>query len=172
MRGLIRLVGLIIVLNAVFVGVMVALKRAMPSMGDEDSDEISLVSILEGRELKSRAASFRGGSALNVTAGQVIDLRGATLAPGGAFLEVRTVMGGTAVAVPEDWPVEVRSQAYMGSVTNRIEDSPDDDRDGLTIDAVAVMGSIDIAHKPQFQVGAGEGWDSSEEQLAVAPTVV
>ena len=169
MRVMVRVVGLLIVLNAIFVGVMVALKRAMPSMGDEDSDELALVSILEGRELKSRAGSFRGGSCLNVTSGLVLDLRGATLAPGGAFLEVRTVMGGTAVAVPEDWPVEVRSQAYAGNVSNRIESSPADGRDGLTIDAVAVMGSIDIGHKPQFQVEPGERWS---DELSAAPTVV
>ena len=38
------------------------LKRAFPSRGDADSDELRLVAILDGIELKSRAQAFRGGS--------------------------------------------------------------------------------------------------------------
>jgi hypothetical protein len=172
MRAISRLVLLAVVLNAVFVAVLVALRKAMPSLGDPDSDEIALTSIMEGREFKGRAASFRGGSALTVASGLVLDLRSATLAPGGAFLEIRTVMGGTAVAVPEDWPVKVRSEAYLGQVSNRIDTPAGDGADVLTIDAVAVMGAIDIGHKPLFQVQADGAAGEFPDELAVAPTVV
>src|SRR5512132_1947249 len=42
-------------------------KRAVPSRGDEDSDELSLVAVFDGIELKSRAKAFKGGSMLAST---------------------------------------------------------------------------------------------------------
>ena len=37
-------------------------KRALPSRGDEESDEVTLMAIFDGIDLKSRAQAFRGGS--------------------------------------------------------------------------------------------------------------
>ena len=50
-------------------------KRAFPSRGDEDSDELRLVAIQNGIELKSRARAFRGGSMLAWLGGIAVDLR-------------------------------------------------------------------------------------------------
>jgi hypothetical protein len=73
-------------------------KRALPSRGDADSDEVTLVAILDGIDLKSRAQAFRGGSMLSMFGGIAVDLREARLAPD-ARLSVHTLFGGIAVRV-------------------------------------------------------------------------
>ena len=45
------------------------LKRTFPSRGDEDSDELALVAILNGVELKSRAQAFRAARCSRGSAG-------------------------------------------------------------------------------------------------------
>lgn len=82
-------------------------KRALPSRGDAESDDVGLVAIYDGMELASRSRAFRGGSAPAWFGGLDIDLREAVLAPGaqlsvGALAPTLTltglaVMGGVAV---------------------------------------------------------------------------
>ena len=45
------------------------LKRTFPSRGDEESDEVALVAILDGVELKSRAQDFRAARCSRGSAG-------------------------------------------------------------------------------------------------------
>src|SRR5262245_30319561 len=71
-------------------------RRAIVSRGDEESDELHLVAIFDGVELKSRTASFRGGSMLAWFGGIAVDLREANLAPG-AQLSLHTLFGGIAI---------------------------------------------------------------------------
>ena len=70
------------------------LRRALPSRGDAESDEVALVAIYNGIDLKSRAEAFRGGSMLAWFGGIAVDLREATLAPR-AHLSVNSLFGGT-----------------------------------------------------------------------------
>lgn len=147
MRAVRRVVFFVVAANVIFAAALMALRRALPSQGDEDSDEVALTTIMEGRTLRSRAEAFRGGSILTVTGGTALDLRRAALAPGGAFLEVRTLMGGTTIAVPESWRVHVRKHAVMGAVVDKTNASGKAGGDALTVDALAVMGSIEIGHK-------------------------
>jgi hypothetical protein len=81
------------------------MKRVLPSHGDPDSDEVALVAILSGVELKSRAKAFRGGSMFSWLGGIAVDLREAQLAPD-AHLDVRSLFGGIAIRVPRGWRVE------------------------------------------------------------------
>jgi hypothetical protein len=87
-----RLIGL----NLSFGFLLLALQQIVPSMGDEESDT-------NGRNLVSYSEGFRGGTALTIAGGSVIDLRNASLAPEGARLQLSTVMGGTNVLVPRGW---------------------------------------------------------------------
>lgn len=50
-------------------------KRALPSRGDADSDEVALVTIFDGVALESRATPFKGGSMLAWFGGVAVDLR-------------------------------------------------------------------------------------------------
>ena len=170
MRTLRRVIVFVVAVNAIFAAALAALKKALPSQGDTDSDEVALTTIMEGRTLRSRAGAFRGGSVLTITGGTAVDLRGATLAPGGAFLEVRTLMGGTAIAVPESWRVHIRNQAVMGAVVDKTKPTAQDGGDALTVDALAVMGFIEIGYK--FSSVGGVPREVAEPATVVVPTVV
>ena len=81
------------------------LQRTFPSRGDEDSDELALVAILNGVELRSRAQAFRGGSMFSWLGGIAVDLRDAQLT-GDAHLDLHSAFGGIAVRVPPTWRIE------------------------------------------------------------------
>ena len=88
-----------------FMAAAAFVKHAVPSRGNEESDELGLVAVFDGIELTNRAASFRGGSVLAWYGGISLDLREATLAPG-AHLTIHTLFGGVAIRVPPEWRLE------------------------------------------------------------------
>ena len=176
----ILLIGMLI--DIAIVAVLFVMKRRFPSQGDEQSDEIALSTIMNGQELKSLAKAFRGGSAMTAAGGTSIDLRGATLAPEGGTLKVRTWMGGTELLVPEAWQVEVRGRALMGGISDRTLGAESDgdvqaDEDGakaaepaespdgprFVIDAMALMGGIDIGHRRHSELA--EAKEAIEEHI-------
>ena len=69
------------------------IKRALPSRGDEESDELTLVAVFDGIDLKSRAKGFKGGSVLAWFGGIALDLRDAELAPGRASPHIPSSAG-------------------------------------------------------------------------------
>lgn len=123
----------------------IVLKRWLPSKGEESDDEIALVTIYTGRDFKSTATAFRGGSALTWYGGGTIDLRGATLAPDGARLTARTIFGGLRLVVPETWTVEQHATAIAGGISDtRDEDGVLPGGPILVLDGFALFGGIGI----------------------------
>ena len=118
-------------------------KRAVPSRGDEDSDELSLVAVFDGIELKSRAKAFKGGSMLAWFGGIEVDLSDAELAPE-ARLSVHTLFGGIAIKTPPNWRVESNAQALVGGVNTRRPAHEDPDAPVLTLVGMAVFGGIAV----------------------------
>ena len=118
------------------------LKRTFPSRGDEDSDELALVAILNGVELKSRAQAFRGGSMFSWLGGIAVDLRDAQLT-GDAHLDVHSVFGGIAIRVPATWRVESNVKAIAGGVTVS-PTQPADDAPTLRLDGFTAFGGIAV----------------------------
>ena len=120
----------------------VAKQRLVP-IDDEAADEISLVTVFDGGRYASRSTAFRGGSVLCWYGGLDVDLREATLDPGGARLRVTSVFGGTRVIVPEGWQVRVRSTPVMGGVSDdtigRTATGPT-----LEIEALAVFSGLRV----------------------------
>jgi hypothetical protein len=123
------------VISAAFV------KRAVPSRGDEESDELSLVAVFGGIDLKSRANAFRGGSMLAWFGGIALDLREAQLAPG-ARLSVRTLFGGIAIKTPPSWRIESDVKALFGGFDARTPAADDPDAPVLTLEGAALLGGI------------------------------
>lgn len=126
-----------------FAAAAAAAKRALPSRGDEESDEVALVAIFDGIELKSRASAFRGGSMLAWYGGIAVDLREATLAPG-AHLSVHALFGGVAIRVPAGWRLESSLHAAAGGVEVRAAEPDDPDAPTLTLDGFALFGGIAV----------------------------
>ena len=97
---------------------------------DPEDDEFRIVNIMGGSVLRSRAEALRTGNVNTVMGGTELDLREAKLAPGGAYLEVSTICGGTEILVPLDWRVEIVGTPQAGGHDLRVTD-PDE----LPIDA-------------------------------------
>jgi hypothetical protein len=118
-------------------------KRAVPSRGDEESDELSLVAVFDGIDLESRAKAFNGGSMFAWFGGIAVDLRDAELAPG-ARLSVHTLFGGIAIKTPPNWRVESEVQALVGGVDARTPAQDDPGAPVLTLVGTALFGGIAV----------------------------
>jgi hypothetical protein len=134
-------------------GAAAFVKRAVPSRGDEDSDELALVAVFDGIDLKSRASAFRGGSMLAWFGGISIDLREAELAPD-ARLSLRTLFGGIALDVPPSWRIQSNVKAVAGGVDAHTPAQDDPNAPVLTLDGVAVLGGVAVGARKQ-PVAAG-----------------
>lgn len=122
-------------------------KRALPSRGDEQSDEVALVAVLNGIDLKSRATGFRGGSMFAWLGGIAVDLREAELAPD-ANLRLSTLFGGIAVRIPAGWQVESKVKAVLGGVDVKALGANDPAAPTLTLEGMALFGGIAVGAKP------------------------
>jgi hypothetical protein len=81
---------------------------------ETEDDRINKQIMFSGLELKIESQAWKGG-VLDVTAGGVeLDLRYARLAPEGAVLEVRIVMGGVDIRVPDTWQVRCDVTPLLG----------------------------------------------------------
>jgi len=123
------------------------LKRALPSHGDADSDEVALVAVFDGVTLKSRASAFKGGSMLSWFGGIAVDFREATLAPD-AQLRVHALFGGIALRVPTGWRVVSNVNALGGGVAIDVPDPDDPDAPTLTLEGLAAFGGVAVKAKP------------------------
>jgi hypothetical protein len=122
-------------------------KRALPSRGNATSDELELVAVFDGIDLRSQASEFKGGSMLSWFGGISLDLRDAVLAER-ARLSVNTFMGGIAIKTPPGWRVEGNVKSLFGGV--KVETPARDDAGApvLTIDGMALLGGIAIDGSP------------------------
>ena len=110
-----RALGLLVL--GVFAGFFAAarvLQYALPSRGDAESDEVALVAIFDGVNVKSHASAFRGGTMLSWFGGIAVDLREAQLAED-ARLSLHSVVGGIAIRIPPGWRVESVDAAPGGA---------------------------------------------------------
>ncbi|HKX48032.1 MAG TPA: hypothetical protein VJM06_05150 [Gaiellaceae bacterium] len=123
------------------------LKRAFPSRGDADSDELRLVAILDGIELKSRAQAFRGGSMFTWLGGIAVDLREAKLAPD-AQLELGSLFGGIALRVPTGWRVQSDVRSLAGGVAVDVPEPDDRSAPTLRVTGYSAFGGIAVGAKP------------------------
>jgi hypothetical protein len=148
-RFLAKLLGLVIGVSLV-AGIASALaavgfKKKAPPLPDAAADEIDLVAVMDGAQLASTAASFRGGRVICWYAGVDLDLREATFDPAGARLEVRTVFGGTRVAVAPGVPVRVTGPTVFGGALNTTGAAePTLDAPGLEITGFTLFGGLQV----------------------------
>jgi hypothetical protein len=123
------------------------LRHALPSRGDAESDEVALVAIFDGVNVKSRASAFRGGTMLSWFGGIAVDLRDAQLAED-AHLSLHSVVGGIAIRIPPGWRVESNLRALAGGVAIDASEPDDADAPRLTLDGLALVGGIAVGTKP------------------------
>lgn len=79
-----------------------------------DEDRIGKQITFSGAQIRIESQAWKGGE-LGVTAGGVeLDLRNAQLAPEGALLDLRVVMGGVDLRVPDTWQVIMEVTPFLG----------------------------------------------------------
>jgi hypothetical protein len=142
--------GFVILSSILAAAVAAVAKRHMVSSGTETDDEFDLVTIFDGVDFASTAPAFRRGSVLTWYGGGQIDLRGATLDPAGAELNVRALFGGVQLIVPETWQVEQRMVAFLGGVSDSREKiEAQEGGPVLRLTGWAVFGGIDVTSEPR-----------------------
>ena len=123
-------------------GAAIAAKFLLESNAEPNTEEIDLVAIFEGQNLISQAAPFYGGKVLAMFGGVLLDLRKATPAPTGIYLDVAVVMGGLSLVVPEGWRVRFEGKLAAGGFSDETRTTADQDQPTVTITGFVVMGGV------------------------------
>jgi hypothetical protein len=123
------------------------LKRVLPSSGNEESDEVALVAIMNGIELKSRSRAFRGGSMFSWLGGIAVDLREVELAEN-ARLDVHSAFGGIAIRVPTGSRVESNVTSLAGGGAIGVPEPERSDAPTLRLEGFSAFGGIAVGAKP------------------------
>ncbi|MGH3018155.1 MAG: hypothetical protein ACRDLU_07250 [Gaiellaceae bacterium] len=130
-----------------FMAAAALVKRAVPSRGDAESDEVTLMAVFDGTELRSEAKAFRGGSIVAWYGGVDVDLREAQLAPD-ARLSVTALFGGIVLRVPPEWRIEKDIRAVAGGFDISGSDPDDPEAPVLRLEGRALCGGIAVSRKP------------------------
>jgi len=140
MRRLMRPVtAVLVVLGSVWaLGQALARRR---TVGDESSDEFELASYVGGASWASTAPSLRRGVVRVFCGGVDLDLRGATLDPAAATLELSPTFGGVNVTVPTEWRVLVDNRSSLGGVDAHVT-PPDELPDSAPLLRVSVRARL------------------------------
>jgi hypothetical protein len=161
-RKLTRLLTVVIAVkvigHAASVLAALRLKSSAPPLPDPAADEIDLVVVMAGASLASTAASFRGGRVVCWYGGVELDLRGATVDPAGARLEIRTAFGGTNVTVAPGVPVTVSGPAFFGAHLDETgRRTGDAGHPGIVISGFTVFGGLRIVEAEPGEAIAAAG---------------
>lgn len=114
-----------------------------------DDDVIRSTAFFGGPKLSSTSRSFHGAWLTAIFGGITLDLRDAAPAPEGASINATTFCGGVDLLVPKGWHVSVRSTPIFGGVDDKTdhEQSLPADAPTLHVDALTVLGGVDIKHE-------------------------
>lgn len=111
-------------------------QRSLTTDGDRLDKQITF----SGLDFKIESQAWQGGE-LGVTAGGVeLDLRYARLAPEGALLDVRIVLGGVDIRVPDTWQVQCDVTPFLGGADDTTRSTQGSTRAPL----LRVVGSVTL----------------------------
>jgi hypothetical protein len=170
-RGVVRAAALFIVAGMAF-GMGSALvaarkKRHLEVAQDPTSNEPTPAAIFAGERFASVAPALRGGRVITWFAGHDVDLRGATLDPSGATLDISTLYGGLQIAVPEGWRVRSRVLSIFGGTVIGVPDANlPADGPMLELRGFTIFGGTRVTTSPE---ASWSGGDSEGEALPPAP---
>lgn len=123
-------------------GAALAAKFLLESNAEPTTEEIDLVSIFDGRNLKSEADPFYGGKILTMFGGVMLDLREASPAPTGIYLDLTVCMGGVSLIVPEGWRVRCDANVVAGGWTDETRTTADDDVPTVYVSGTIFLGGL------------------------------
>ena len=166
-RGLVRVLVLFVIAATLFgmgsaMVAAVARRRIVPT-DDEASNEPTIAAVFAGARFASRAPALRGGRIITWFAGHDVDLREATLDPAGAVMQLRTLHGGTQIAVPRGWRVRANVLSIIGGTVVAIPDAElPADAPVLELRGFTIFGGARVTTAP---VASWSGADHEGEAL-------
>ncbi len=104
---------------------------------------LSAFVIMGGVRRGTNAQDFRGGDAFALMGGCEIDLREASIKDGAAVFDSFVFMGGVEIRVPDDWAVENRGLAFLGSFEDKTR-RPIEAKKRLVLTGLAIMGGVEV----------------------------
>ena len=150
MRSLLKTL-LVLVAAAIVTRVAAMVVSKQLEEGSEVSDEFRRMSLLDGLEFKSRAGGLRSGEVGVVLGGAKVDLREATIDPGGATILLENTLGGLILVVRDDWAVTVDDTLLGGGDTTIAVTPPTDlpdDAPRLDVQVITRLGGTIITTDP------------------------
>ena len=148
LRFIFRLLRVVVV---AILGTAVAAKLLLESNAEPTTEEIDLVSIFEGQHLSSEASPFYGGKVMTMFGGVMLDLRKATPAPTGIYLDLAVVFGGVSLVVPEGWRVRFEGNLMAGGFSDATRTTADDDVPTVTVTGFVALGGVQATNKLPVQ---------------------
>ncbi|MGB5756725.1 MAG: LiaF domain-containing protein [Acidimicrobiales bacterium] len=147
MRNKLLRIGLVIIGVQITLAVVGRIMSKKLERGDEHSDDFQVAAVFGGKKFHSQATSLKSGTVISSMGGVDLDLRDATLDPGGASIELKATMGGFQVTVPPDWAVDFDDDSVTGGFEVDVTPPNDlpDDAPKLHIHANARMGGGKIS---------------------------
>lgn len=119
-------------------------KRIKISNGTDDFFEE--VSVFSGSERKIVSQQFRGGEAVSVFGGTVIDLSRCELSPGTNKIEIVAVFGGVKLIVPPDWNIKTEMVNVLGGFSDKRRIDQVNTDKLLVIEGVAIFGGGELTN--------------------------
>lgn len=109
---------------------------------------VSMVAVLGGNHRRIVSTAFQRAEVTAFMGGGKLDLRDATMAPGGAVIDVFAVMGGFEILVPPTWIVDVEGTPFMGGFDDKTQLSgAPGSGPHLKIRGFVMMGGVDIKNR-------------------------
>jgi len=160
-RGVVRVFALFFVASTLFgmgsAVVAAFARRRLETTEDPASNEPTAASVFGGERFVSLAPALRGGRVITWFAGHDVDLRGATLNPSGATLDLRTMYGGTQIAVPEGWRVGSHVISIFGGTEIDVDDADlPTDAPLLELRGFTLFGSARVTTSPDTSWSGAE----------------
>jgi hypothetical protein len=114
------------------------------SRGADSEADFSALAIMGGVLRRSNAQNFRGADLTAVMGGCEIDLRQASIAPGGeAVIDIFAFWGGIDIKIPDDWTVVSRVVPIMGGIEDKTHPPQNGDK-RLVLRGLLVMGGCAV----------------------------
>ena len=147
-KFLFRLLRLFLI---VALGVAAAAKFLLESNAEPDTEEIDLVSIFDGQNLRSTANPFYGGKIMAMFGGVMLDLREATPGPTGIHLDVAVMMGGVSIVVPEGWRVRSRAKVIMAGFDDETHTTAAEDVPTIDVTGMLLFAGLQVTTKSPIE---------------------
>lgn len=114
-----------------------------PTQIDPDSN-LEVNCVFGGNKRVVTSQDFRGGTISTMMGGAEIDLRQAAIAGPEAVIQVSVVFGGVELRVPEDWRIDVRTNATLGSVEDKTSSRAGEGAKTLVLTGDVTFGGIEV----------------------------